>query len=98
MGFFSDIKDKLAKQLLGELVVDLGTLPLDKLGRGMSIEIRRRTGTPPHLQMKLTGTDEVSYFQIPCSREWADQFDKIAKEIRKHIDASRFPGLDDVQS
>jgi hypothetical protein len=92
MGLFSTIKDKLTKQLLGELVVDLGTLPLDKLGSELSIEIRRRAGGPPHLQMKLTRTDEVGYFQIPCSREWAHQFDKVAKEIRRQLDAPMSPG------
>ena len=98
MSLLSDIKDRFTKRVLGELVVDLGTLPVDTLGSEISIAIRRRAGGPPYLQVKLARTDEVSYFQIPCTREWADQFDKIAKEIRRQVDASRFPGLNEQES
>jgi hypothetical protein len=87
MGFFSAIKEKVATKLQGELVTDLGTLPIDEHGKEISVSIRRHSGKKPHLQVKLTETGASDYFQIPCSREWADQFEKIAREMRRQIDA-----------
>jgi hypothetical protein len=84
MGFFDDIKNKVATKLMGDLIADLGTLPIDKLGGEISLAIRRHPGQQAHLQVKLAGNEEVHYFQIPCTSEWADQFEHVAQEMRRH--------------
>ena len=76
MSLLSSLKDMVTTKLMGELLTDLGTLPIDAHGGQMSLSIRRQPNRPPHLQVKLARTDESSYFQIACSREWADQFEK----------------------
>ena len=85
MGLFNQIKTKVTTLTIGELITDLGTLPVDDHGRELSVSIRQRPGKPPHLQMKLASTTEANYFQIPCSPQWADQFEKISQEIRKQL-------------
>jgi hypothetical protein len=87
MGLFSSIKDKVTTTLQGELVSELGTLPIDDEGREISLSIRRHSGKKPHLQVKLAATGGADYFKIPCSRAWADQFEKVAGEMRKQSDA-----------
>lgn len=86
MGIFSNLKEKLATTMMGELVTDLGTLPIDENGKTMSLSIRQRSGNRPHLQVKLAEPGGASYFSIPCSREWADQFENVAREMRKQLE------------
>jgi hypothetical protein len=85
MGLFSTIKDKVTTKLQGELITDLGTLPVDEHGKEISLSIRRHSGKRPHLQLKLAETGAADYFQIPCSREWADQLEKVASEMRRQL-------------
>jgi hypothetical protein len=63
-GFFSSIKSKVVRTFIGDLVADLGTLPIDEYGREISLSIRRRPGKPAHLQVKLASNEETNYFQI----------------------------------
>ena len=86
MGLISAIKAKVTTTLMGELVADLGTLPIDAHGGEISLSIRRHAGRQPHLQVKVARKNEAEYFQIVCSRDWAAQFEKVAGEIRKQID------------
>jgi hypothetical protein len=37
------------------------------------------------LQVKLARKDEASYFQMPCTRDWAEQFEKVSREIRSRL-------------
>jgi hypothetical protein len=86
MGLFSTIKEKVATKLQGELVTDLGTLPINENGKTISLSIRRYSGKKPHLQVKLAEPGAADYFQIPCSRQWAEQFAKVASEMKKQVD------------
>ena len=86
MGIFSNLKDKLTTTMMGELVTDLGALPIDENGKTVSLSIRQHSGKRPHLQVKLAEPGAADYFAIPCSREWADQFENIAREMRKQIE------------
>ena len=85
MRFFSSIKSKVVSTFMGDLVADLGTLPTDEHGHEISLSIRRRLGKPAHLQVKLASDGEANYFQITRMREWADQFERVAQEMRKHL-------------
>lgn len=85
MGIFSSLKEMVATKLQGELIIDLGALPMNKLGGEISLSIRRISGKNPHLQVKLAEPGAASYFQIPCSSEWADQFERVAREMRKQL-------------
>src|SRR5688572_11956851 len=71
MGFFADIKNKVATKMMGDLITDLGALPIDDHGREISLEIRCQSGRQPHVQVKLDSSGEAHYFQIHCTREWA---------------------------
>ena len=84
MGLFSSLKDRFLSKVMGDLITDLGTLPTDEFGREMSLSIRQRPGKRPHLQVKYGGRGEVQYFQIACTAEWAEQFEKVAQEMRRH--------------
>ena len=86
MGLFKAITDQVKTKLFGELVADLGTLSTDEHGRQLSLSIRRRSGKRPHLQVKWEGREETDYREIVCSREWAEQFEKVAQEMRRHLD------------
>lgn len=86
MGIFSNLKDKFTTAVMGELLTDLGTLPLDENDKTLSLSIRQRSGKRPHLQVKLAATGGADYFAVPCSPEWADQFEKVAREIRKQLE------------
>ena len=85
MGFLSAIKDKVAAKLMGDLITDLGTLPIDEYGREVSLSIRRYAGKSAHLQVQVARSGQAYYFQIVCSREWADQFEKVAQEMRRQL-------------
>jgi cytochrome c1 len=80
------IKKKAATWLLGEMLVDLGTLVVDERDQRVSISIRRRTGKPPHLSVKWKGNHEVGWQEIPCTMEWAAQLERTAREMRKYCD------------
>jgi hypothetical protein len=84
MGLFSSIKAKIVKSFTGDLITDFGPLAIDEHGRQLSLSIRRYPGKPAHLQLKYTGGENV-YFQITRTREWADQFERVAQEMRKHL-------------
>jgi hypothetical protein len=88
MGIFSAIKDKFVTTVMGDLITDLGTLPTDQFGREMSLSIRQRPGHKPHLQVRYGGRGDTHYFQIACSPEWADQFERVAQEIRSHANST----------
>lgn len=85
MGLLNTIKDKITSTLVGDLITDIGTLPVDGAGRQLSLSIRRCPGRKPHLQFKWEGCREVDYRQIECSDEWAQQFEKVAQEMKKQI-------------
>jgi len=94
MGFLSAIKDWLAKKLLGDLVADLGTIAIDEIRRKVSVSIWRRAGQPPDVRVKLVfkgawtiGKGETLYTSIECSQEWADYIEKVAREMRRQINA-----------
>jgi hypothetical protein len=93
MGLFSNIKNKIITSLMGEMITDLGTLPINKYGRNMSLSIRRQAGREPYVQVKVGG-GKAHYFQINCSKAWADQFERLANEIRKHTNTET-PGHKD---
>ena len=85
MGFLGSVRQKIASKMMGELVKDLGTLPLDENDRELSLSIRKRPDKAPHLQVKLGSAFEASYFSIPCSPQWAQQFEKVAQEMRAQL-------------
>jgi hypothetical protein len=85
MGLFSRLKSKVVRTFIGDLVADLGTLAIDEHGREISLSIRRRPGRPAHLQVKLASDDETNHFQITRMREWADHFERVAREMRRHL-------------
>jgi hypothetical protein len=85
MRFFSSIKSKVVSTFVGDLVADLGTLPIDEHGHEISLSIRRRPGKPAHLQIKFASDGETSYFQITRMSEWADQFERVAQEMRRQL-------------
>ena len=94
MSFFSAIKDKVAKKLLGDLITDLGTIAIDEIYRKVSVSIWRRGGQPPDVRVKLVfkgawtiGKGETHYTSIECSQEWADYLEMVAREMRKQINA-----------
>lgn len=87
MSFLSSIREKIATKCMGELVAELGTLPIDD-HRRITLSIRRRAGQSPHLQLKLAETGAVDFMNIPCTRDWADQLEKAAVEMRKQIDGT----------
>ena len=88
MGFFANIKNKLTTTLMGELITDLGALPIDDSGREISLAFRRHPGRPAHLQVKLASAGETHHFQIHSSPKWADQFERVAREMRIHLEST----------
>ena len=88
MGFLTEITSKVTTQQMGELLTDLGTLPIDQHGREISLALRRHPGQPAHLQVKLVSNGEAHYFQIPCTPKWADQLGRVAQEMKKHTKAT----------
>jgi hypothetical protein len=85
MSFLSALKDKVAKKFLGELVADLGTVAIAEIHREVSLAVRRQAGQPPYIEVKVvwTATGQTNYFPIACSQEWADSFEKVAREMRR---------------
>ena len=88
MGFLTEIRSKVTTQQMGQLLTDLGTLPIDQHGREISLALRRHPGQPAHLQIKLLMNGEAHHFQIPCTPEWAAQFERVAQEVKKHTNAA----------
>ena len=78
-------------ELRGDLIADLGTLPSERQDVEVSLAIRRHAGKPPHLEVKLVVRTmsgiETQSFQIACSPERADYLEKVAREMRRQIDA-----------
>ena len=89
MSFLSAIKDKVAKKLRSDLVTDLGTLPSDRNDLEVSLSIRQYAGKPPHLLVTLVRRTqpgvETQSFEVSCSRERADDLDRVAREMRRQI-------------
>ena len=85
MSFVSNIKSRLAKSLLGDLVADLGSFPIDDSGGQVEMSIRRHEGKPPHLQFKISSGGNTRYTQVARMSEWADQVERVAREVRKHV-------------
>jgi hypothetical protein len=85
MNFFSNIKDRVAKSILGDMVADLGSFPIDESGGQIAMSIRRHEGKPPHLQLKITSGNNTRYTEVQRISEWADQVERAAHEVRKHI-------------
>jgi hypothetical protein len=85
MGVFKTIKQKIKTKLIGDLIADLGTLSTDSYGRQLSLSIRRCPGKKPHLQLNWEGCSETDYRQIVCSEEWAQQFERVAHEMRRYL-------------
>jgi hypothetical protein len=84
MGLFSDLKQKLKTNLIGEVIADFGSLPTDDHGGQLSLSLRRRPGRPPHLQLQWQSVRQTEHKQIACSAEWIQQFERVAEEMRKH--------------
>jgi hypothetical protein len=84
MAWLTKMKTRVVDRMMGRLVVDLGTLTTDEHGRRMGLSIRQYEGRPAHLQVRYE-SGEVEYFQITRMREWADQFERVAQEMRKHV-------------
>jgi len=90
MSFLSAIKDKVKKLLdQGDLVADLGTLPLHDSDLEVSLSIRQYPGKPPHLYLykKARRPNSTESFEIACSLERAEYLEKVAREIRREINA-----------
>jgi hypothetical protein len=90
MSFLSAVIDKIKKLLdQGDLVTDLGTIAIDEIGREVSLSIRQCANRPPYLQIKLVWrhNGETFYLPIDCSIEWADYLEKVAREMRRQINA-----------
>jgi hypothetical protein len=93
MSFLSAVIDK-AKKLLdqGDLVTDLGTLPMNDSDRKVSLSIRQYPGKPPHLlfvkEVRTHPGIETESFQIACSLKRAEYLEKVAREIKRQINAS----------
>jgi len=79
MGFFKNIKDAFSS---GELITDLG------MHDNLSLSIRRRPSKKPHLRLCWHGPGEAECHEIVCSDEWAERFEKIAHEMRRHAGSS----------
>ena len=81
MSFLSAIKDKVKKLLdQGDLVADLGTLPLHDSDLEVSLSIRQYPGKLPHLYLykkaRPNSTTETESFEIACSLERAEYLEK----------------------
>jgi len=93
MSFLSAIKDKVKKLLdMGDLVTDLGTLPLHDGDLKVSLSIRQYPGKPPHLLFykQASPRSEIGAtesFEIACSLERAEYLEKVAREMRRQINA-----------
>jgi hypothetical protein len=85
MGFFSAIRSTVTNKLMGELLAEIGTLPVNEQGRALTITIRERTDKSPHLQLKFADTGGADYLELPCTREWTDLLEKTAAQIRKQL-------------
>lgn len=85
MTFFAKIKKKLVDTFAGELIADLGTLPINDYGQELSLSIRRRPGEPPYLQAKLGSPGRIEALQITQLKAWADYHERAIREIRKRI-------------
>ena len=85
MGLLSNLKAKVENTLMGELVLDLGSLRTGEDERELGFSIRRRPGKPAHLQVKLSAPGGADHFQITRMKECADEFERVAREIRKHL-------------
>jgi len=85
MSFIEKTKAAVIKHTVGELLVDLGTMTIDEHGRDLSLAIRQFPGKQPHLAFRYCNNGGHDYFAVECSSAWADQLERAAKEIRKHL-------------
>ncbi len=86
MGLFNTIKEKIGNQLLGEPIVDIGTLVTKDNGPELSLSIRQIKGKKPQLVLAWKSVGSMDYQTITCSSEWANQFERVAAEMRKSLE------------
>ncbi len=85
MSLIQKTQAAVTKYTVGELLVDLGTMTIDEHGRDLSLAIRQFPGKPPHLSFKYSNNGGHDWFAVECSSAWADQLERAAQEMRRHI-------------
>ncbi len=83
----ASVGEKYTNAVHGKLLTSVGSLSVNQWGQQLSLAIRQRKGKKPHVQFSVAGGGESQGFEIPCSREWAEQLERLAQEMRKQIDS-----------
>ena len=88
MSLLSKIGDKVGELLLGNIITDFGTLPVNQGGGTVSITLRKQKTGHLNLVFQWQTAGRSAWETLEATPEVVDKLEAILQETRKQIGSS----------
>jgi len=86
MSLISKIGNKVGETLLGSVIADFGTLPMNQHGWTVSISLRQQKSGHPNLVFKWQSGGDTTWTKLEASPETISKLEGILRETRDQVE------------